>query len=189
MSRRLFRLFDDVYFPERWHLGSPIDVQGKELDDFGYFTRGQAVKTTGPIRIPFDVPGRPLDFSLAGVLTPVAHARVAEVFTRLVPQDVQLLPAELQDQSEPYFILVATRRIRCIDERASKIERWEPEDGIPEMVGRYRSVDDMHIDKSRVGDAQVFRPEGWESFLIISEDLKNALEHSQATGLKFTEVP
>ncbi|WP_164019055.1 imm11 family protein [Pyxidicoccus trucidator] len=189
MPGRFFRLFDDVYFPERWHLGSPIDAHGKEADDFGYFTQGHAVADPGPLRIPFNVPGRPLDYSLAGLSVPIVHARVAEVFTRLAPQDVQLLPVEIEEQSEPYFILVVTRRIQCIDETASKIERWEPEDGVPEMVGRYRSVEDMRIDKGRVGAAQVFRPEGWEIFVIVSEGLKEALERSQATGVKFlTEV-
>lgn len=183
--RRFFRLFDDVYLPGRWHLTSPLDDDGKEVDDFGYFTQGHAVKDPGPLWILQDVPGRPLDYSLAGLNVPILHARVAEVFATLAPGDVQLLPVKIEGQSEPYFILVATRLIRCIDERASKIERWEAEDGVPEMVGRYSSVDDMHIDKSRVGDAQVFRPEGWENFLIVSQEIRSALEHIQATGVKF----
>jgi hypothetical protein len=188
-SRRYFRLFDDVYFPERWHLGSPIDAQEREVDDFGSFTQGHAVKEPGPLRIPVDAPGRPLDYSLAGLNVPVVNARVAEVFTRLAPRDVQLLPVEIEDRPEPYFILVVTRRIQCIDEAASKIERWTVEDGRPEMVGKYRFVDDMHIDKSRVGDVHVFRPEGWEIFVIVSEELKDALERSKASGAVFlTEV-
>jgi hypothetical protein len=32
------------------------------------------------------------------------------------------------------------------------------------------------------------RPEGWEGTLIISEDIKNALERMGATGPKFEEV-
>jgi hypothetical protein len=181
-------LFDDVYFPDRWHLGSPIDAQGKEADDFGYFTQGHAVEDPGQLRIPYNVLGRPLDYSLAGVNVPIVHARVAELLTQLAAQDVQLLPVEIEEQSDPYFILVATRLIRCIDEAASRIERWTPEDGVPEMVGQYASVRDMRIDKTRVGDAHVFRPEGWEVALVVSEEIKEALERIQTTGVKFTEV-
>ncbi|MFP2933585.1 hypothetical protein ACLESO_52280 [Pyxidicoccus sp. 3LG] len=36
MPRRFFDLFDDVYHPGRWHLGSPVDAQGREVDDSGY---------------------------------------------------------------------------------------------------------------------------------------------------------
>jgi hypothetical protein len=46
----------------------------------------------------------------------------------------------------------------------------------------------MRIDKSKVGNAQVFRPEGWSSTLIISEEIKDALERIGATGTRFTEV-
>nr|BDT32984.1 hypothetical protein MFMH1_26530 [Myxococcus sp. MH1] len=59
---------------------------------------------------------------------------------------------------------------------------------MPEKVGHYASVRDLRIDKSKVGTARVFRPEGWTGALIVSEDLKLALEHVNATGVKFTEV-
>jgi hypothetical protein len=188
-SRRFFDLFDDVYVPGRWHLGSPIDAEGRETDDFGYFTRGHAVKDSGPLRIPCTASGTPLDYSLAGLNVPIVHARVAEVFTRLAPHAVQLLPVEIDGQPDPYFILVVTRLVRCIDESASVIERWTKENGVPEMVGEYMSVRNLHIDWSRVGDEQLFRLQDWEVVILASEELKDALERSKATGLKFTEVP
>jgi hypothetical protein len=49
-------------------------------------------------------------------------------------------------------------------------------------------VHELRIDKSKVGSAQVFRPEGWEGSLIVSEDIKSALEAMSATGARFTEV-
>jgi hypothetical protein len=56
------------------------------------------------------------------------------------------------------------------------------------MVGKYYAVDNLHIDKSKVGDARVFRPEGWEVTLIVSGDIKEALERVGTTGAKFEEV-
>lgn len=187
--RRFFDLFDDVYVPGRWHLGSPVDAQGNEADDFGYFTQGHSVKDPGPLRIACTVPGMPLDYSIGGLNVPIVHARVAEVFTRLAPRAVQLVPVEIEGQSDPYFILVVTRLVRCIDETASEIERWTPENGVPEMVGEYMSVRDLHIDRSRVGDEHLFRLQDWEVVILVSEELKDALERIQATGVKFTEVP
>jgi uncharacterized protein DUF1629 len=104
------------------------------------------------------------------------HSRVAEVFAELAPQDVQLLPVEVEGQQEKYFILNATRLAKCIDDLASEeVHYWRPEDGLPEKVGTYFSVSGMRIDTSKAGDAQVFRTWGWAA-LIISEDLKEALE-------------
>lgn len=183
--RRFFELFDDVYVPGRWHLGSPLDDDGNEVDDFGHFTQGHAVEDPGPLWILQDVPGRPLDYSLAGLNVPVLHARVADVFASLAPEAVQLFPVRIEHQPEPYFILVATRRIRCIDEQASRITRWAPENGVPDMVGEYLSIRNLHLDKRRVGAAHVFRPEGWEVDLIVSQEIRSALEHLRATGVKF----
>jgi hypothetical protein len=188
-SRRFFRLYDDVYFPERWHLTGPFDAQGQEPEDFWQFSIGEPVKDLGPLSMRYDVPGQPLDYSHGGVDVPIVHDRVAEVFRKLAPGDVQLIPVQVEEQSDPYFILVVTRLIRCIDENASRILRWTPEDEEPEKVGQIRSVRELHLDKSRIGDAQIFRPEDWDVEIIVSEEIKEALERIQASGVTFTEVP
>jgi hypothetical protein len=46
----------------------------------------------------------------------------------------------------------------------------------------------MRIDKTKVGNSKVFRPEGWSTALIVSEEIKNALERMGATGTRFQEV-
>jgi hypothetical protein len=81
-------------------------------------------------KIPVEEAGRPLDFSEAGLGTPVVHVKVASVFSVLAPDDVHL-----------------------------KVEK-----------------------------AQVFRPEGWEVALIITEEIKAALDCTGATGTRFEEV-
>jgi hypothetical protein len=56
------------------------------------------------------------------------------------------------------------------------------------MVGRYASVRDLRIDKAKVGSAKVFRCEGWTGPLIVSGELKDALERMGTTGTRFEEV-
>ena len=102
---------------------------------------------------------------------------------------MQLLAVDVDGQSEPYCILVATRLIRCIDDNASEeVGYWTPEDGRPEKVGKYRGVSGMRIDPTKVGGAKVFRTWGWTIALVVSEDLKEALERAGVTGAKFEEV-
>ncbi|MDY7232894.1 imm11 family protein [Hyalangium rubrum] len=187
MSRRFYRLVDDVYVPRRWHLATPLDGQGHKVDCWD-FTKGAAVKSKGRLRIPLEHAGSSLDFSEAGVMVPVVHVKAASVFTERASSDVQLLPVDVEGQPDQYLVLVATRSIRCIDEKASKVQRWKPEDGLPDMVGKYYAVDDLHIDEAKVGPAKVFRPEGWEVALIVSRDIKEALEAISATGVKFEQV-
>jgi hypothetical protein len=187
MPRRFFRLADDVYVPHRWHLDTPTDSQGRQVDD-GQFSLGAPVHVTERLRIPVEIAGKPLDFTEAGIGIPVVHVRVASVFAELAPDDVQLLPVDVAGHPEQYLILVATRLIRCIDEQASRIELWTHEDRVPHLVGQYSSVRDLRIDKARVGSARVFRPEGWDVALLVSGEIKEALERLGATGTRFEEV-
>jgi hypothetical protein len=190
MERRYFDLHDDVYIQGRWELGDPIDSQGQEVDDPWQFTEGRPVRVDESLRVPVANPGTPLDFSLAGMgVTPIIHKRVASLLAELAPDDVQLIPVELDGQPEQYCILVATRSIQCIDDQASaEVKYWKPEDGRPDRAGEYRAVHGMRIDPAKVGDAKVFRPWGWTVALIVSEDIKEALVRAGVTGVRFTEV-
>ena len=187
MSQRFFELADDVYVPHRWHLATPIDRQGRKVHDWD-FTKGEPVDVEGRLRIPIKVAGRPLDFSEAGLGIPVVHRKVATLLAKMAPGEIQLIPADIEGQPDQYLVLVATRLIRCIDEEASEVSFWTPEHGVPEKVGQYMGVDRMRIDKVKAGNANVFRPEGWTTALIVSEEIKAALEHMGATGTRFEEV-
>jgi hypothetical protein len=187
MSHRFFKLKDDVYVPRRWHLATPIDSQGREVRDWD-FKRGTPVHLEGRLKIPIEIAGRPLDFTEAGISIPVVHLKAASMLAERAPGDVQLIPADIEGQPDQYLVLVATRLIRCIDEEASEVSFWTPEHGVPDKVGQYMGVDRMRIDKVKVGNAKVFRPEGWSSTLIVSEEIKDALERMGATGTRFEEV-
>ncbi|WP_323378851.1 imm11 family protein [Pyxidicoccus xibeiensis] len=190
MTMRYFKLSDDMCLQGRWLLGDPTDSQGQEVDDPWQFKAGCPVQVDARLKIPIDHPGNPLDYSVAGVgNAPIVHKRVAGIFAELAPDDVQLLPVEVDGQSEPYCILVATRLIRCIDDNASEeVRYWKPEDGRPEKVGKYRGVSGMRIDPMKVGGARVFRTWGWTIALIVSQDIKEALERAHVSGAKFEEV-
>ncbi|HLL00454.1 MAG TPA: DUF1629 domain-containing protein [Myxococcaceae bacterium] len=187
MPQRFFELADDVNVPNRWHLAMPRDRQGLKVYD-GQFRIGAPVHIEERLSIPVEIAGKPLDFTEAGIRIPVVHVRVASIFAELASEDVQLLPVDVEGQPDQYLILVATRLIRCIDEQASRIELWTHEDGLPHKVGQYFSVRDLRIDKSKVGSAQVFRCEGWTGPLIVSGEIKNALNRMGATGTRFEEV-
>ncbi len=187
MSQRFFKLSDDLYVPRRWYLDTPIDSQGRKVFDWD-FKRGTPVHVEGRLKLPIKIAGRPLDFSWALLSIPVVHVKVASMLAERAPGDVQLIPADIEGQPEQYLVLVATRLIRCIDEAASEVSFWTPEHGVPEKVGQYMGVDRLRIDKEKVGSAKVFRPEGWEVALIVSEEIKDALERMGATGTRFEEV-
>jgi uncharacterized protein DUF1629 len=187
MPQRFFELADDVNVPHRWHLNTPTDSQSQEVDD-RLFRRGEPVHLQERLRIPVEIAGKPLDFTEANVGVPVVHVRVASMFAELAPDDVQLIPVDVEGHPDQYLILVAKRLIPCIDEQASRFVRWTPEDGVPHKVGQYSIMYELRIDKTKVGGARVFRLEGWRSSLIVSGEIKDALDRMGATGTRFEEV-
>ncbi|MDY7230858.1 imm11 family protein [Hyalangium rubrum] len=185
---RYFELRSNMLIPGRWVLKSPFDAHGREVDPW-QFVEGRAVELKEVPRLEVSLPGRPLDFSLTGLGVIVVHGRVARLFEREGIGEAQFLPAKVEVHPEPYFILNPLRVIRCIDEaRCEEVQRFTPEDGQPEKVGQYRVVAGLRIDPTKVEGARIFRPWGWTVALIVSENLKQAMEQEGLTGTRFIEV-
>ncbi len=185
---RYFELMDDRRSHSRWHLGCPVDEQGQEID-FWHFKEGKVLDLGCVPRFPVDVPGHPLDYCWAAFSIPVVHERVVQLFERLGVQEVQFIPVQVEGHEAPYFILNALRIIRCIDDaRCKRVVYWKPEDNRPDKLGEYRVVSGLRVDPNKVGDTRIFRPWGWRVALILSEDLKQALEAEGLTGTRFVEV-
>ena len=189
-SMRFFNLKIDVYVPGRWYMAAPTHSDGQRLEDLWVFTRGEPIDAPDRLRIPLHRPGRPLDFTTAGMgSTPILSERAAAVFREMASRDTQLFPVDVEGQSEPYHLLVVARTVRCIDDAACAEARYyTPEDGRLERVGEYQVVSGLRIDKSKVGDARVFKTWGWHPALIIDEKIKTALERTGIVGGYFEEV-
>ncbi|WNG54081.1 hypothetical protein F0U59_04200 [Archangium gephyra] len=185
---RYFELDDDRYHPGRWHLRSPWDEQGQRINPWQFF-KGRWLKLEETVRFPVKPDGVELDFCWAAFSIPVVHDRVVQLFARLGTQEVQFIPVQVEGHTGPFFILNTLRTLRCIDDaRCEEVQYWKPEDEQPEKVGEYKYIAGLRIDPTKVGDARIFRTWGWSQGLIVSEDLKQALEAERITGTRFVEV-
>jgi len=185
---RYYELEDDMLQPGRWHLRHPVDEHGVKINPW-QFRQGRELESRGLIRFPVRPDGVTLDFTQDAFAIPVVHGRVVQIVERLGLQEVQFLPVQVEGHPGPYFILNTLCTIRCIDDaRCEEVEYWRPEDGQPEKVGQYQSVMGLRIDPTKVEGARIFRPWGWRVALLVSEDVKDALEREHITGTRFTEV-
>jgi len=184
-----YDMWDNMHIPGRWHLKSPVDEQGREVDPW-QFKAGRFLELEGLPVFRLARPGNALDFTLTGLTIPLVHHRVISLFERLgVQQEVQFLPARVEGQSEPYFILNVLRTIPCIDDaRCEEVLYWRPEDNRPDKSGQYRNVAGLKIDPTKVGGANIFRTWGWRGPIIVSERVKRAMEGEGITGPEFVEV-
>ncbi|WP_309889556.1 imm11 family protein [Archangium sp.] len=185
---RYYDLRDNRYHPGRWHLRSPVDEHGREVSPW-QFTKGRWLEQQGLIRFPVKPDGVELDFSWAAFNIPVVSHRFVQLFERLGLQETQFLPVQVENHPAPWFILNTLRTLRCIDDaRCEEVEYWRPEDGQPEKVGQYQSVAGLRIDPTKVEGVRIFRPWGWSIALLVSEDVKEALEREGLIGTRFIEV-
>ncbi|WIG98734.1 DUF1629 domain-containing protein [Myxococcus sp. SDU36] len=189
MERRFFNLKMDVYVKGRWYLADPAEPDGREIEDFWRFRQGKPVELDRRLRVPISRPGASLDIEFAGAgATPILSERAASVFRSLAPGDIQLFPVDVEGDSRPYFLLNVARQICCVDEAASEEVQVRTAEEFEDRVGEYRSVIGLKIDKSKVGDARVFRTWGWSLPIIVDEEIKDALEANGILGGKFEEV-
>jgi hypothetical protein len=187
---RYFELWDDMEVPGRWVLHQKdIDDHGRWVDPW-QFKRGTLLHLEGRPVLGIAHIGIPLDFSLTELATPVVTGRVVSLFEHLeLDEEVQFIPAQVEGQTEPYFILNVLQVIRCIDDaRCEEVGYWTPEDGEPELVGKYQKVIGLKVDPARMGDVSICRPWGWTGAIIITERVKLAMEREGITGPALREA-
>jgi hypothetical protein len=192
MITRYFRITKDYgNAAGSWQLSEPEDERGEEFDLAFQFTRGTPVSVEGRLACRLTRPGTPLDFSLTALSDiPVVPERVARLLAQWAPGDVQTVAVEVEGQTEPHCILVATRTVACIDDaKCTKVELWKPEAGRPERAGRrYKRVEGLRIDPEKVGPPQLFRPSGWTVALIVSERILGHMLDAGFSGMHFEDV-
>jgi hypothetical protein len=174
----------------QWCLDTPVPIAGGELEDPWMFVQGKPVADPGPLKAkPFHF-GEKRTFTVANAdRTPIANEQVAGVFREIASDDVQLFPVDVEGAPERYYIVNATRCFKCVDEKNSReVQVYPPDGAVPDRVGEYRAISGLRIDTSKIENARVFRPMGWEIALIVSEEVKEGIERIGNTGVYFNRV-
>lgn len=187
MTRRFYRILDDMALDGRWFLASPVDARGRAVDP-RRFTAGGPVPDPGRLSMPLRVAGAPMDFTLADFDMPVARAALSARLAALAPGAVQRFPVTVDGFDGAFEILNVTRAVRCFDEDASDIQ-YVTEDAVrPERVGTYEMVVEAVIDPALAGDERLFRVEGWRVMLVCDGEVRDALTVDGYSGLRFEEL-
>ncbi|MBZ4407850.1 hypothetical protein OWM54_13930 [Myxococcus sp. MISCRS1] len=172
-----------------WLLETPTRASGEAFDEPWMFTEGHVLVDPGPLKARISHPGQKRTFLFAGVEeTPLGHEEIADVFRTLAPDDVQLFPVSIEGESDRSFVVNAIKAVDAIDEaRCAEVQHYR-EGTFPEFAGQYRWIYGLRIDPSKTEGAQVFRLKKFKVALVVSEDIKNALEGVGNLGVSFERV-
>lgn len=187
MGPRYFEMdFDDTRSGAR-HLGDVLDRNGVEVSPW-IFMHGTPVNVASPLKFLVYSPGRLVDFEFAGLGVPVGTLPVADLLSRFCGTSLQRVPALVDGDADKYAALNFLSKRRCVDEAASEFLKWTIHDHRSDKAGSYRQFTRLRIRPENVGDANVFRIEGWECQLIVSDLVKEAFESEGISGVRFEPV-
>jgi len=174
---------DDEGHAGRWLLGEPY-ADGMEEIDARLFRYGQPYNGPSPVRSPILKDGTAVAFSLAAFDMPVVSDAVRKALGAITSLGYDLLPVAVDSRKDLYWILNVSTAIACVDEARSEVQKWVASDGRPDRIGTYRSIVNLTIDPSRsCGD--IFRVKGWEVALVVSDNIRHALEGISNLGIFF----
>src|SRR5262249_18421062 len=180
-------LTDDSMFGDRWFLNDPRTEHGDEIDA-REFAKGKAYHGARPTTVPIYQEGRRVEFSLGSFDMPVVSERIARLIETNAASEVECFPIMVASSIPGYEILNAVCREACVDEQRSLVTRWQPGDFRPDRIGKYRMVSNVTSDPSRTHDRHIFRVEDFEIALIVSEEIRVALEKIGSLGVVFRAV-
>ncbi|WP_375743101.1 hypothetical protein NR800_32015 [Corallococcus interemptor] len=174
----------------QWYITTPVPASGGAFAEPWMFGEGHPLPDPGPSKARIRNPGQKRALVFAGVeRTPIGSRAAANVFRTLAPNDVQLFPITIEGEPEQYFIINATKTIDCIDEaKCRQVQHYAEDDPFPEYAGEYRWIHGLRIDPSKTRDAHVLRPRKFKTALIVSEEVKAALEQVGNLGVFFNRV-
>lgn len=178
---------DHVKFPDKWFLDEPLTSNSEEIDA-REFTEGVPYHGTPPDSVPVAKPGKEVAFHLAAFDMPVVSYEVAEVLSRIAPDDVECFPVEVKHSKASYAILNAICLLDCLDESKSDVTRWSAEDGRPDRLGQIHVISTLRIDPDRTFSHHIFRLKDWPLTLLVSDLVKDSLEHIHNLGVVFEPV-
>lgn len=184
--RYVYRVEIDAARQDQWYLSNP-HTSGVELDP-RVFTRCVKVDPVpSDLVVKVGQAGSPIEFNLAAFDMPVVTKDVGELIERVAPADVQRIPALVEGTDGTYEILNVLNAVDCIDQERTRGTRWDWSDGRPEMSGKYRMIVDLRV-RSQGLQHKIFRVAGWEIALLVTEDVKAALEAHKVSGITYTLV-
>ncbi|MDP1917893.1 MAG: hypothetical protein Q8L14_16735 [Myxococcales bacterium] len=177
---RYFKIKDDLR--ERWFLGDAVDADGVEIDSNCF----HILSPRPPMTFPVKHPGRPVAFTMGPFDLPVLRRDLAEKIANLAGSHVRLVDALIEGHAGEYSVL-RVELADVMDLNLSKLRRWVPADGVPELVGEVEDVEKLVLDPVKVAGLHCFRVKEWEVVLVVSEQAAQAL--SGCSGIKLVELP
>ncbi len=173
----------DNWCPRTFHIATSM------VDSQNSFTQSKMYLDQNELTVKIEV-GATLDFTLASFSVPVVSKRCSELLNSVAASEFQMIPVVVREYPDQEFFVLNTLKLIAgvVDECRSIFERWQPSDGRPDKIGKYRSLYEFKIDGEKCGGAHIFRQYEWSVALIVSEIVVELMTVNKMTGADYTPL-
>ena len=179
---KYFRLRDNIQHPHRWYLG---DVLGE--DNWSLATQPAAADR---LIVELGHAGTRLDFTLTNAFAlPVVSLAIMDKLS--VYPAVHFTPVQIGEGSShgEFFLMTISTILDCVDEEKSRFDKFLPNDPVrPDKAGDYSAFFKLIINPAKTSGFEIFRLARFETAIVVSERVKDSLEHLSLTGLEFSVI-
>jgi hypothetical protein len=177
--------------PEKWHLKIMRDARGAGVYHWRDLAWARRVDVAPPFEIAVKKLGerRDVTFEVAGG-APVLSSRAARTVRLLAGNEIELIPARVEGESDEYFVLNVLHAVKCLDEEKTQyVEKWTSDSYRPDRAGEYKTLRGIVIDPKLAGDHRLFRLWGsYSSGVIAAGAVKEGFEREGLSGASFTDL-
>ncbi|MEP7377911.1 MAG: DUF1629 domain-containing protein [Chitinophagaceae bacterium] len=184
MSKKYFKIEDDLEADNRWMLGNLNLPENIAWDDIEAKSLVDIVDWT----IEIFVPGDPLDVTVIdfGLLM------ATKQFIDLLPSnEIEYNEIKVKNfkSHNRYFLISVKNSIDCVDKKKSRYKIWEANNEVrPDLAGQYEYFTQLRVDPKKIYPYSICLVKGYEVVRLISEEIRDKFEMLKLKGIKFSDV-
>jgi len=184
--KKYYQLFFEVKIDGAWYLSEINDENGEGLLG-SHFNQGKKFNQTTKLTVIPNVVGQPVDFRETSFAVPIVSEAFAKIVETFDPNAIQRIPVTVAPNITGFEILNILTKLDCIDYETTLLEKYTNDLHymFPDKIGQIKGIFDLHVRPEIAKSHHIFRLSEYWVITIISEELKDALEEKNFTGMKF----
>lgn len=189
-AAKYFELMTDNDDLSAWELELDWELPNGEWKDVWKFTKGKRLFEDSPIEVRISEVGHHVDFNVANFSIPIVSKRFADLIADLAPDDIQRISVAI-DGNNDWEILNVLHCLPCIDFDRSVIDYGRGDSSssdLAEIGPKPKGIRLLIIDPAKARNRNVLRVENWRVPIIVSKNIKEAIEESGFTGFQTKQV-
>lgn len=175
--------FDDDDENPYWELCINEEQLERANGDIWAYSRGERSPRTERVPCLIDHEGIEADCDIDALSgTPIVSQRLADLLSEIAPDDIQLIPVEL-DAPGTWAIVNVLPIVDAIDYDNSIISYHDTDN--PTFAGKPRGIIRLIVKPALLGQHSIVRLKDWTVSIIVTEVLRERCRNTRMTNLKF----